>query len=105
MYTKEEAKAKMQRFVDYQNNLIIWNDNGEPDIIIYDHLTEDHPFGWVFYWQVKDIKDNFSNVLSGNGPIIIEKDTLNVYKMMTAISVEENMEIKFKIFLLGEFQL
>lgn len=91
MYTKEEAKAKMQRFVDYQNNLIIWNDNGEPDIIIYDHLTEDHPFGWVFYWQVKDIKDNFSNVLSGNGPIIIEKDTLNVYKMMTAISVEENI--------------
>ncbi|WP_223598271.1 hypothetical protein [Chryseobacterium sp. GVT01B] len=91
MYTKEEAKAKMQRFVDYQNKLIIWNDMGEPDIIIYDQLTEEHSFGWIFYWQVKDIKDNFSNVLAGNGPIIIEKDTLNVYKMMTAISVEENI--------------
>jgi len=92
MYTKEEAKAKMQRFVDYQNNLIIWNDNGEPDVI-YDHLTEEHPFGWVFYWQVKNIKEDFSNVLAGNGPIIIEKDTLNVYKMMTAITVEENIAL------------
>ncbi len=24
MYTKEQAKAKMQRFVDYENNLRIW---------------------------------------------------------------------------------
>lgn len=93
MYTKEQAREKMQRYVDYQNNLIIWNDEGEPDIIIYDHLTEEHPFGWVFYWQVKNIKEDFSNFLAGNGPIIIEKDTLNVYKMMTAISTEENIEL------------
>jgi hypothetical protein len=89
MYTKEQARAKMQRFVDYQNNLIIWNEEGEPDIVIYDHLTEEHPFGRVFYWQVENIKEDFSNFLAGNGPIIIEKDTLNMYKMMTAISVEE----------------
>lgn len=93
MYTKEQARAKMQRFVDYQNNLIVWNDRGEPDIIIYEHLTEEHPFGWVFYWQVKNIKEDFSNFLAGNGPIIIEKNTLNMYKMMTAISVEENIEL------------
>ncbi|MGG5210837.1 hypothetical protein ACQWU4_18105 [Chryseobacterium sp. MIQD13] len=83
----------MQRFVDYQNNLIVGNEEGEPDIIIYDHLTEEHPFRWVFYWQVKNIKEDFSNFLAGNGPIIIEKDTLNVYKMMTAISTEENIEL------------
>ncbi|WP_332453301.1 hypothetical protein [Chryseobacterium aquaticum] len=93
MNTKEQAKAKMQRFVDYQNNLIAWNDRGEPDVVIYDHLTEEHSFGWVFYWQVKDIKEDFSNFLAGNGPIIIEKETLNMYKMMTAISTEENIEL------------
>lgn len=93
MYTKEQAKAKMQRFVDYENNLRVWNDLGEPDIIIYEHLTEEHPFGWVFYWQVKDVKEDLSNVLIGNGPIIIEKSSLNVYCMMTAISVEENIEL------------
>lgn len=93
MYTKEQARAKMQRFVDYQNNLIIWNERGEPDVIIYDHLTEEYPFGWVFYWQVKDVKEDLSNVLIGNGPIIIEKNTLQMYKMMTAISVEENIEL------------
>jgi hypothetical protein len=93
MYTKEQAKAKMQRFVDYQNNLIIWNDEGDADIIIYDNLTENHPFGWVFYWQMKNIKEDYSNFLAGNGPIIIEKDTLNMFKMMTAISPEENIAI------------
>lgn len=93
MYIKEQARAKMQRFIDYENNLRVWNDLGEPDIIIYDHLTEEHPFGWVFYWQVENIKENHSNVIVGNGPIIIEKDTLNVYCMMTAISTEENIEL------------
>ncbi|ANF50529.1 hypothetical protein A0O34_08345 [Chryseobacterium glaciei] len=90
MYTEEQAKAKMQRFVDYQNNLIVWNEEGEPNIIIYEELTERHPFGWVFYWQ---IKDDYSNFLAGNGPIIIEKDTLNMFKMMTAISTEENITL------------
>lgn len=47
----------------------------------------------MFYWQVKDVKDDFSKALAGNGPIIIEKETLNVYYMMTAISVEENIEL------------
>lgn len=93
MYTKEQARAKMQRFVDYENNLIVWNDRGKPDIIIYDHLTEEHSFGWIFYWQVKDVKEDLSNVLIGNGPIIIEKSTLDIYCMMTAISVEENIVI------------
>ena len=93
MYTKEQAKEKMQRFVDYQNNLIIWNNEGKPDIVIYNDLTENYSFGWVFYWQTKNIKEDYSNFLAGNGPIIIEKDTLNMYKMMTAISTEENIAL------------
>lgn len=86
----------MKRFVDYQNNLLIWNNEGEPNIVIDDNLTESHSFGWVFYWQVKEIKDDYSNFLAGNGPIIIEKDTLNMYKIMTAISIEENIAIYTK---------
>lgn len=63
---------------------------GKPNIIIFEDLTQEHPFGWVLYWQVKD---DFSKSLAGNAPIIIEKETLNVYCMMTAISVEENIEL------------
>lgn len=37
-------------------------------------------------------KDN-SNFVVGNGPIIIEKDTLDMYAMMTALPVNENIEI------------
>ncbi|WP_300687703.1 hypothetical protein [Chryseobacterium sp.] len=69
------------------------DDLGKPNIIIYDNLTQEHPFGWVFYWQLKDVNNDFSNALAGNGPVIIDKETLNVYYMMTAISVEENIEL------------
>ncbi|UKB84175.1 hypothetical protein LF887_00565 [Chryseobacterium sp. MEBOG06] len=69
------------------------DDLGKPNIIIYDNLTQEHPFGWVFYWQLKDVNNDFSNALAGNGPVIIDKETLNVYCMMTAISVEENIEL------------
>ncbi|REC77175.1 hypothetical protein DRF60_12240 [Chryseobacterium elymi] len=93
MYTKEQAREKMQRFVDYQNNLIIWNKEGEPDIIIYDNETKEYPFGWIFHWQVKNITEDHSNFLFGNGPIIIERDSLNMYQLKTAISTEENIEL------------
>lgn len=96
MYTFEQAKAKMQKYVDYQNNLFLWNYNSKPNIIIYDHLTQIRDFGWVFYWQAKDIKEDYSNVVVGNGPIIIEKDTLDMYKMMTAIDEEENIKLYLK---------
>lgn len=39
MYTKEQAQSKMQEFVDFQNNLAIWNGGENLDIIIYDELT------------------------------------------------------------------
>lgn len=94
MFTKEQAQAKMQEFIDFQNNLRIWNEWGEPDIAIYDHLTIEKDFGWIFYWQRKNANmENINTFIVGNGPIIIEKKTLNMYGMMTAYSVEKNIEI------------
>lgn len=93
MYTFEQAKAKMQKYVDYQNNMFLWNYDSKPNIVIYDNLTMTEKFGWVFFWQSKDIKKDYSNVVVGNGPIIIEKDSLDMYKMMTANEVEENIKI------------
>lgn len=90
MYTKEEAQSKMQEYVDFQNNLAIWNGNQDLDIIIYEELTQEHNFGWVFFWQMSDEENT---VLVGNGPVIIEKDSLNMYVMMTAYTVEENIQL------------
>jgi hypothetical protein len=90
MYTKEQAQSKMQEFVDFQNNLAIWNGGENLDIIIYDELTQEHEFGWVFFWQMRDEE---KTVLIGNGPIIIERETLDLYAMMTAYTVEENIQL------------
>lgn len=93
MYTFEQAKQLMQKYVDFQNNVFLWTDNIKTNIIILDKFTEEHPFGWVFYWQEKNLKKDNSNFVVGNGPIIIEKETLDMYTMMTALPVKENIEI------------
>ena len=90
MYTFEQAKQLMQKYVDFQNNVFLWTDNIKTNIVILDKFTEEHSFGWVFYWQEKDLKKDNSNFVVGNGPIIIEKDTLDMYAM---IPVNENIEI------------
>ncbi len=93
MYTFEQAKAKMQKFVDYQNNIFLWNYNEKTNIAILNDLTEYTDFGWIFFWQEKEPKQDFSNFVVGNGPIIIEKDTLDMYMMMTALTVNDNVAI------------
>lgn len=96
MFTKEQAKAKMQEYVDFQNNLFIWNDGYNPEIIIYENLTQERDFGWIFFWQVKNVKEDYSNVIVGNGPIIVEKKTLNMYKMGTGLDPEEYIKVYLK---------
>ena len=98
MYTRKEAQEKAQKFVDFQNNLFIWNDGFNPEIIIYEELMQERDFGWIFFWQVKEVKADFSNVIGGNGPLIVEKETLDVYQMGPGMSVEEyiNMYLRDK---------
>jgi hypothetical protein len=94
MNTKDQAKEKMQKYVDFQNNLRVWNEWGVPDITIYENLTKEKDFGWIFYWQRKNADMNdIRTFVVGNGPIIIEKDTLDMYAMMTALSVEDNIKV------------
>lgn len=91
--TIEQALAKMQKYVDFQNNVFLWNHSMKADLVIQNDLTKEYEFGWVFFWQVRKIKKDHSNVIGGNGPIIIEKDTLDMYAMMTALSIEENLQL------------
>ena len=93
MYTKEQAQAKMQKYVDYKNKSIELNHGYFPDVIIYENHTEDYGFCWVFYWQVKpeDAKDSYK-VIIGNGPMLIEKKTLNMYMLGTGQEIPEQIE-------------
>jgi hypothetical protein len=96
MYTKEQADEKMAKFIASENILAELNYGENFNIIVYEHLTQVRDFGWVFFWQVKDIKEDLSNVIVGNGPIIIEKDTLDMYQMGTAMEVEKSIEMYLK---------
>ncbi|WP_397364145.1 hypothetical protein [Olleya sp. R77988] len=93
MYTKEEAQVKMQKYVGYKNRSIELNHGYFPGVIIYEHLTEDYGFGWVFYWQVndEDAKDP-RKIIIGNGPMLIEKETLNMYMLGTGQEIAEQIE-------------
>lgn len=96
MYTRKEAQEKAQKFVDFQNNLFIWNDGFNPEIIIYEELMQERDFGWIFFWQVKNVKEDYSNVIAGNGPVIVEKETLDMYKMGTAMESEKYIDLYLK---------
>ena len=90
MYTKKQAQEKIQKFIDYKNDSHILNYEFNADIIIYEELTEELDFCWIFFWNVRN--SNKDNSLIGNGPIIIEKDSLDMYMMATGLSVEDNLK-------------
>ena len=80
----------------FKITFFLWTDKIKTNIIILDKFTEEHSFGWIFYWQEKDLKKDNSNFIVGNGLIIIEKATLDMYAMMTALPVNESIEIYLK---------
>jgi len=96
MYTRKEAQNKMQEYIDFQNDIYLLNFGEDPDIIIYEELTQEWGFGWIFFWQVKNVKEDYSNVIAGNGPVIVEKETLDMYKMGTAMESEKYIDLYLK---------
>jgi hypothetical protein len=88
MYFLNQAKNKMQQYIDFTNQLFRENyPEIKWDISIIEKLTEEHDFGWIFFYQ-----SNNNNQLAGNGPMIIEKKTLDMYQMMTGLSIEDNIK-------------
>ncbi|WP_054852349.1 hypothetical protein [Olleya sp. ITB9] len=90
MYTIEQAKSKVNEYIEFLN--LMYNETFpdiEFDVKIIENQTKEYDFGWVFFYQSL----NEESRLGGNGPLIIEKDSLDIYEMMTAISVEENIKL------------
>jgi len=92
MNTIEQAISKMQRYVDGKNRDWKVNRGIFPDIIIYESQTKEYQSCWVFFWQVREIAEDHSNVIIGNGPILIEKESLDMYILGTGREIEEQVE-------------
>lgn len=89
MHTFEEAKNKMQDYINFTN--LLFNENYPStnwNISMIDKLTKEYDFGWVFFYESVT-----NNLLAGNGPIIILKDNLDMYQMMTSLGIEENIKL------------
>ena len=90
MFTLEEANKLMQNYVDYQNRTIELNNNFFPNIVI--KKVEDYNFCWVFYWQVKEVAKDYRNVIIGNSPVLILKDSLEMFLLGTGQIISEQIE-------------
>ena len=80
----------MQKFIDAENISHELNYEFNGDIIIIEKLTEELDFCWIFYWNYNN--SNADHSLIGNGPVIVEKDTLDMYMMATGRTVEDNIK-------------
>ena len=56
--------------------------------------TQEHPFGWVFFYQSKEYveTENFSAMLAGNAPFIVDKERAGVHVLGTAHPVDFYLE-------------
>jgi len=52
--------------------------------------TREESFGWIFFYQSKEYLDteNFSAMLAGNAPFIVDKERANVHVLGTAHPVD-----------------
>ncbi|MGY8711935.1 YrhB domain-containing protein [Bradyrhizobium sp. 18BD] len=57
-------------------------------------LTIAKPYGWVFFYQSREFLDtgDFSEVLVGNAPIIVDRDSLELRLTGTAKPLEHYLE-------------
>ncbi|CAM3181735.1 YrhB domain-containing protein [Rariglobus hedericola] len=55
-------------------------------LMILDALTEEHDFGWVFYWTSREYHEtgDIRHALGGNAPLIVDRDDGSIHITGTA---------------------
>jgi len=87
----EKAKSTVQEFIDFLNLLYQQNYGVNLQIGILEELTEELDTIWVFsYDSTSGVK---GHELMGTSPLIVEKDTLDIYQTLNNISFEENLSL------------
>lgn len=63
----------------------------EIDVLIIDEETISKPYGWIFFYQSKSFLDkgNFSDMLGGNAPFLIDRINGEIKVFGTALPIEE----------------
>ena len=64
-------------------------------LILLESYTEEHDFGWIFYYNTPEFVKTGISEIAGNAPFIITKDKGQIYITGTAGTTESYIE-KFK---------
>lgn len=82
----------MIQFAQAQNMALEYLQQMESEIRIPLQIVRvrEEPFGWVFFYQSKEYVDteNFSAMLVGNAPFLIDRNTENIHVLGTAYPVD-----------------
>lgn len=64
------------------------------DLVIQDDETIEQDFGWVFFYTTKKYLEtgDFRDMVVGNAPVIVDKDTGELTETGTAHSIERYIE-------------
>jgi hypothetical protein len=88
MTTIQEARAKVEQLLEGLSARV------GIELAIDDSATRQEQWCWVFFYNSRAYLEtgSFSHALTGNGPIVVEKDTGAIHELATARPVDEQLE-------------
>lgn len=86
MLSKETAKKLA---IEFMNSSSL-DDADDNELIIVDKATIEKPYGWIFSYNSKKFLESgdFTYSLLGNGPVVVDKETMEVRELGSGPFVE-----------------
>jgi len=84
--TKDEARSIAREYLDALRSPV--------EVVILDEHTREEAFGWVFFYQSAAYLESneVSDMLAGNAPLVVLRDSGELHVTGTALPVESYME-------------
>ena len=63
------------------------------DLAINESATREEPWCWVFFYNSAVYLEtgSFSHALTGNGPIVVEKENGTIHELNSGLSIEDQL--------------
>jgi len=88
--TFEEARKLVKNKINLPDPC--WPD--KPEMVVVDENTIEKSWGWVFFYESSLYLEskNISDALAGNAPLIVNKDTDEIFETGTAYPLEQYIQ-------------
>ena len=87
MITLAEARAIAESY------LVTLAERARTDLAIDESATREEPWCWVFFYNsaVYLQTGSFSHALTGNGPIVVEKESGTIHELGSAAPIDDQL--------------